>query len=393
MRKMNSADGTIGSTQPSGVFDDTSSPTSPRSGAADPSRDRVFHSLDALRGIAATGVVALHFDIFFAPLAVPGGYLAVDLFFIMSGVVIAHAYDRRFQIGMTAWQFMRARLIRLYPLYLLGTAIGVVATAASMFGNNLDHWDSKSLLFAIIFGVLFIPDFYGRPNTRLFPLNAPCWSLFFEILINLAFGVLWPRLSVRGLLLVNLLSAIGVACFVWAWGHIDQGYTFSSFPAGVVRTIFGFSAGVLIARTTATSPRRKSAAGFLAICAVVIVVIVGWPQGAHRAFWDAASVLLVFPAVVYAGTIFDPPDWLKPAATFLGLTSYATYVVHGPLSTAIHSILRLLLRGSPAIGAPYSGMALIALLLMISWVTDKFFDSPLRRALNRSKRSRKVALA
>lgn len=361
----------------------TSPVSSPRTAAADLSRSRVFHSLDALRGIAATGVVALHFDVFFAPFAVPGGYLAVDLFFIMSGVVIAHAYDSRFRAGMTAWQFMCARLIRLYPLYLLGTGIGIVAIAASMHGNNLDSWDPRSLLAAVIFGALFIPDLYGMPNTRLFPLNAPCWSLFLEILINFAFGVLWRWLNLRTVLLINLLSALGVLYIVWASGDIDHGYTFASLIAGMVRTVFGFSAGVLIARTSAASPRRKSTGVFLLICAVVMVAMVGWPDGVHRAFWDAASVLLVFPAVVYFGTLFDPPDWLTPAATFLGLTSYAIYVLHGPLSTVIHSILHLLLSPrSQTMGGPYSGMVLVVVLLVFSWITDRFFDSPLRRALN-----------
>ncbi len=53
-------------------------------GAAAPEA-RVFHTLDALRGIAAIGVVAFHMGAALWPIAAPGGYLAVDLFFMMSG--------------------------------------------------------------------------------------------------------------------------------------------------------------------------------------------------------------------------------------------------------------------------------------------------------------------
>jgi len=43
------------------------------------------------------------------------GYLAVDFFFMLSGFVLAHAYEERLRSGMKAWRFMRTRIIRLYP--------------------------------------------------------------------------------------------------------------------------------------------------------------------------------------------------------------------------------------------------------------------------------------
>ncbi len=102
---------------------------------------RVFHTLDALRGIAAIGVVIFHMGGTFEPLATPGGYLAVDLFFMMSGVVLSHAYEARFRAGMGTLEFMRLRLIRLYPLYLLGLLLGIAVTVASMLGRNSMGWD------------------------------------------------------------------------------------------------------------------------------------------------------------------------------------------------------------------------------------------------------------
>ena len=153
----------------------------------------MLHSLDALRGIAALGVVVYHFHQYFAPVSAAGGYLAVDLFFMLSGVVITRAYGKRFAAGMTTGEFMLIRLIRLYPLYALGTALGLAAAVASLHGNNLDHWQGSTLSIAALLAVFMIPNFTGHPNERLFPLNAPCWSLFLEILVNLLFGALWTR--------------------------------------------------------------------------------------------------------------------------------------------------------------------------------------------------------
>ena len=117
---------------------------------------RVFHTLDALRGIAAVGVVVFHMQQAFTPIAAPGGYLAVDLFFMMSGVVLTgHAYEARFRAGMGTLDFMRARLIRLYPLYLLGTLLGIAVTLASLHGRNTQNWDSSSLLQAALLAFLF----------------------------------------------------------------------------------------------------------------------------------------------------------------------------------------------------------------------------------------------
>jgi peptidoglycan/LPS O-acetylase OafA/YrhL len=86
-----------------------------------------FAGLDLLRGIAALAVLALHLPwpaAFGAPL--PRAYLAVDLFFLLSGFVISHAYSQ--QLGTIARfrQYCVARLIRLYPLYCAAILISAV---------------------------------------------------------------------------------------------------------------------------------------------------------------------------------------------------------------------------------------------------------------------------
>jgi peptidoglycan/LPS O-acetylase OafA/YrhL len=336
-----------------------------------------------LRGIAAIGVVALHFPALFAPFAVPSGYLAVDLFFMMSGVVIAHAYDRRFRTGMSTREFILARFVRLYPLYLLGTFLGLLVAVAGIDGGSGVKWNSASTLLTVLLAASFLPDLSRRPNDWLFPLNIPCWSLFFEILVNFAYRALWSTLNLRRLLLLCLASGVGVAVTIAIWGHIDQGSTGTRLLPGIVRTIFGFSVGVLIARTLGNAPRTKSTPLCLAICATVIIAIVGRPHAISRAVWDASCVLLVFPLVVCAGTRIDPPSWLRPAATFLGLTSYAIYVLHGPSSKILLALVHRLSHGSASRAAPYAGVLLLAVLLSASWLIDRHYDVPVRRAMGR----------
>jgi peptidoglycan/LPS O-acetylase OafA/YrhL len=355
-------------------------------GAADPAQGRVFHTLDALRGIGAISVVIYHMQQVFTPIAAHGGYLAVDLFFIMSGVVLSHAYEARFQAGMGTLNFMRARLIRLYPLYLMGTLLGIAVTLASLLGRNIQNWDLSSLLQAALLAILLVPNFSGRPVNEMFPLNIPCWSLFLEIGVNLLFVVVWPRLTSRRLIAVIALTGALVVWAIVAHGSIDQGSTASSLAVGLARTIFGFSVGVLIARRLQHAPRGESNCGVLGIVAIAVIAVAGWPEGELRAIWDAVCVLLVFPLVVYAGTLIDPGLRLRRIATFLGVTSYAVYVLHSPLSSVLNSATRHFAGGGggPML-APYLGIAVLALLLAGCWLVDRYIDVPVRRQLSRIK--------
>src|SRR3978361_1802392 len=86
-----------------------------------------YEILDGLRGVAALLVVIFHVletysgDRFHQ--IINHGYLAVDFFFLLSGFVIAYAYDDRWG-KMTQWDFYKRRLIRLQPMVIMGSIIG-----------------------------------------------------------------------------------------------------------------------------------------------------------------------------------------------------------------------------------------------------------------------------
>lgn len=353
-------------------------------GATAVSEGRVFHTLDALRGSAAIGVVVYHMSLAFTPIAAPGGYLAVDLFFMMSGVVLSHAYEGRFKAGMGALDFMRARLIRLYPLYLLGTVFGILVALASLLGRNSQTWDASSLLQSASRALFFVPNVSTTPVNEMFPLNIPSWSLFFEFLVNLLFVLFWPLLTSRRLVALSLLMAGAVMLAIVLKGSIDQGSIASSFTVGLARTVFGFCVGVLIARRILRVHRHKSNLRVIGIVGVVVIALTGRPEGELRAIWDAVCVLVVFPLIVYWATIIDPGERLRKVATFLGVTSYAVYVLHTPVSSVLNSAARYFAGiTGVSVGGPYLGVAVLAILLTGCWLIDKYFDMPVRRHLSR----------
>ena len=80
--------------------------------------------LDALRGLAAGCVVFTHSEAVLGRQIAPSAYLAVDLFFVLSGFVISYAYDEDIKAGRGFRWFSVARLIRLWPTYVAGMVLG-----------------------------------------------------------------------------------------------------------------------------------------------------------------------------------------------------------------------------------------------------------------------------
>lgn len=275
---------------------------------------------------------------------------------------------------------MRARIIRLYPLYLLGTVLGVFVAVGSLLGRNSGNLDVSGLLWSGALAVLFLPNPFGE----LYPLNIPCWSLFFEICINFAFAVLWQALSVRRVAALCLTAGCALAFAIYHHGDIDQGSDMAGLLPGLVRTAFGFSIGILIARHLGLQPARQSNLEFLLVVALVVIAIAGWPSGKWRMLWDGTCVLLLFPLVVYWGVQIDPSPSLRRAATFLGLTSYAVYVLHSPVSACVNAaVSHGLLHVRAVAVAPYLGLTVLAILLPSCWIVDRYVDLPMRRRLQK----------
>jgi hypothetical protein len=142
-----------------------------------------FELLDAMRGVAALFVASLHVPPTMQKLlSFQVSYLAVDLFFCLSGFVIAFAYEERLQRGMTLNNFLLARTIRLYPLYFLGLVLGILAmTGRSHFMPHEQGWGG-ALVPAIAFSLFMLPTLAGRHITsNAYPFDPPAWSLFFEL--------------------------------------------------------------------------------------------------------------------------------------------------------------------------------------------------------------------
>ena len=199
-----------------------------------------FVTLDGLRGVAALAVVMFHGDPYFVPFAVSQGYLAVDFFFALSGFVLAYAYTQRLRQDMSTLTFFQLRVVRLYPLYILGTAFGLL----SLLPHPPD-WAFSEFPINLVAAVLFLP---SPGSIIFFPFNHPLWSLFHELVANLAFAALSRRLS--GALLCGIVTISAVLLIEEArwWGTLDSSNGWENWGGGFIRVSFSFFAGILLYR-------------------------------------------------------------------------------------------------------------------------------------------------
>lgn len=343
-------------------------------GANSPTGTRTLHTLDALRGVAAIAVIAFHYPGWLVPLSSSSGYLAVDLFFVMSGIVIARSYDPRFASGMRGAEFLGKRLIRLYPLYALGTLLGLTFRLASVLGH-FQQFSIWELLVTAVRSAFFIPSPAGPDTPVLFPLDLPAWSLFWELIVNVLFAFSWRFLTTARLATILLVSAASLIFLIISSGNANGGFTTSSWLMGFTRAVFGFAFGVLLARHTSNRGRRPSAAGFVTLLGATVILLSMRTQS--RAAQDIVCILALFPLIAYLAARIEPPKALQPVATFLGSISYALYLLSFPLLGAVNVVLpHLSISPGGALTA-----ALLAALLATCWLADRIYDVPLRRFL------------
>lgn len=359
--------------------------------------------LDGLRGVAALLVVWYHvFEGFqFAgnkPIIdfINHGYLAVDFFFILSGFVIGYAYDDRLGKSLTIGGFFRRRLIRLHPMVVMGALIGVV----SFLLTGMERWDgSHSTLLltfvAFLCSCLMIPALPGMPrdvrgNGEMFPLNGPCWSLFFEYIGNILYALVIHRLSTR---ILSWLSALLCCALTWfavtnqsGYGSIGVGWTIdtTNVLGGTLRMLCPFTLGVLMSRVFKPI---KNVRGAFWTCAILLLFHVPYIYGGEpfslNGIFEVVSIICVFPVIVWLAASGKTTDnTSQRICRFLGDISFPLYVVHYPLMYAFYMWLIKNKLYTFAETWPLA-LATVASSICIAWLCLKLYDEPVRKWLGR----------
>ena len=315
-----------------------------------------FRVLTGLRIIAAAWVVLFHFH--FSPLdavtatvdvlgpLVTAGALGVDLFFVLSGFVIAHTYLDKLgpalRIGPTA-RFVWARACRIWPAYALVFHLFAIWVVARLVWGSDDR-----IAFQAVQPVVSLPEYlqqlvlvqlWDSPFFDGASWVGSTWSISAEWLAYLLFplaALVFHRLRD---LPVALLAAGSLALMTpIAWAYLLTGSPYHPW-SWAVRVLCGFGAGVLahlvVRRMQAGGVSDRVRRWSSAIAAAVpLVIAAGLVAGELIGPGRGGAVLVAFPVLVGALALADrgPAMWLaRPGMVYGGRISYSLYLVHIPM--------------------------------------------------------------
>jgi len=310
--------------------------------------------IDGLRAVAVLAVVAYHAW----PRALGGGFVGVDVFFVISGFLITRillAPDFSFA------SFYARRVRRIFPALLI-----VLAATAAIGATFLPPDNLRNLLVHTIGGGLFVANIvsyhdvgYFNGVAELKPL-VHLWSLGVEE----QFYLLWPVLvwlAVRKKVLAPAIAIVAVASlalFLW-WSERDPRAAFYLSPA----RFWELLAGAMLVRTAVPERWRGAAAAtglaLIAASAMLLSAETELPGMLMLVPVVGACLVIASPGAHRAGRLLA-----SRAAVAIGLISYPLYLWHWPLLSLLRNFDR-----APSTAAICATVALAFVLATLTWRT------------------------
>jgi peptidoglycan/LPS O-acetylase OafA/YrhL len=363
-----------------------STPAKPSGAGPDPRRASISHvpALDGLRGAALLGVLFFHADG-----ALKGGYLGVDLFFVLSGYLITSIllaeHDATGKIVLSTFWVRRAR--RLFPALLsLMPAVAayawLLARADELKGIRADAL--ATLGYVANWRAIFSHKSYWELLAAPSPLEHT-WSLAIEE----QFYVVWPLLVVlvlvvwnggrRALLGVTLgLAALSIGAMVVLFDPVKTSRAYLGTDARAAAILVGAALAMVLSpgtRLGRTAARGLDALGFVALLGLGVA----WarldgqsPFLYHGGFWltELGCLVLIACAVTEpAGIVARVFSW-RPL-TWVGTISYGLYLWHWPVNV-------VLTPERVHVGPVPLNLLRFALTFAISIVSYRFLERPIR---------------
>ncbi len=299
------------------------------------------------------------------------GYLAVNLFFILSGFILAYTYEGQIDGKTNRLHFWEARFARIYPVYFLSLILA--------------FWFERGLSLGTRLAVLGMVQAWNPRTPQLTGAwNYPAWTLSVEAFFYLCFPFVLPwmsRRSARTLFwMIVFLPAVCIVAHtpVQGLGDLDRSsILIKAVPLPLLRIpefLLGMAIGVKLLRNEATGQNSGSARRvYLAVLSAL--VILGLPLGV----W-VSIVVIPFAILVYELAVGDSllaKLLSTPLMLLLGSASYAVYLLQFPIRSSLRVIFSRLPEKLAHLGRPLTPLILV----LVSILVFKFWEEPCRRAL------------
>jgi len=353
-----------------------------------------LHAIDGLRGTAALMVAVCHFQTFFSPHPfLDSGWIAVSLFFLLSGIVMSHVYEQKIlQQKVKLSEFLAHRIARLWPLHVFAMlTVLVVELGHGYLSPRQDalNWDSAVYTFFLNLTLLQNAGlFFGRDGGATWDGNG--WSLTPEVVLNL----LWFYWLAKRRLSSGLLVVVVLVCAVvqFNFGGQLNGTILSS---RIVAATIPYGIGCLVYRHflqreawQILSPRLWNVLGVFTFLLAVAALAGG--GGGHKSSvyflwhnWDWLLVLFVFPALtviaLIEGTLLNR-FFSSPPLAFLGYISYSVYLMQYQVAKPL-GLLRPWFTAHAIL--PWLGVIFLVTLCTVSYFIYWWVETPTRKFLRR----------
>lgn len=304
-----------------------------------------FHSIEALRFLAATAVVFVHIPV------IEVGHFGVDVFFVISGFVMMLSTEHGHE------KFFVKRLIRIVPIYWLFT-LGVFAIAL-LVPSLLKNTTSDVVQLAK--SLLFIPFDKGNGHRPVLFLG---WTLNYEMYFYALFALslrVAPRQ--RALLTAAALAGVYLLCL----GSTE--YPAKAYGDPIVfEFVFGMALYLVLVK------RQRAVPALLVAASLALAAL--WPDVlAHRVLRYG------LPSVVFVGVVLAlvGDRRLPPSLVMLGGASYALYLTHPYIIQFFDKVTHWFSRG-PGYATAATVISLVAV-NVVAVLVYRFFEVPVRRRL------------
>ncbi|HEY6376202.1 MAG TPA: acyltransferase [Edaphobacter sp.] len=337
---------------------------------------RQFSSLETLRFFASLMIVAFHYTYYIFRRDLFKGYLAVDLFFVLSGFVITVAYQNRIESARLYGTFIKKRIARLYPLHMLTLLLYLIIALAAVHGMLRVENSSKYNLHEF-FANLTLTHAWGFAHG--FSFNTVSWSISAEFAAYLLFPlILWlmNRGPLTGIVILFVLYSFAI---LFATYFVRIPLTQLAWQVGAARAVPGFALGVWLRLYLPLISSKLSKSAAIVFFYLSLLLFTACTLFSFNDYLGmiAASSLVMFAAV--NDNMGHSRFISHPRLSRGGELTYSLYMIHPIIASVFISGIFLRIFGTSRIAVYGSISAAFAIAFILSLLCYKHFELPLQR--------------
>ncbi len=303
-----------------------------------------FQSLEATRGLAAIIVVIHHSHFLYGEpsLFIYNGALFVDYFFILSGFIMATAYQSKIGLTINFKSYFLLRFGRLFPLHLFMLLIWLPFIAVKLYayhsgigGTNPTETCNLSSFISNLF-LIHSLGFYSFESW-----NFPSWSISVEFYTYMVFFIYVLLIKNKRRFILPIFIAVScysILCYLAPNAVLTRTYDY-----GMIRCLAGFFAGVALYSFYSNKQlifKNNITSSIIEIVSIALIVFV--VSHAYRSITNELFAFVLFTFSLYLFASQDKGIVSKilktPPLQLIGRLSYSIYMVHAIIVVGIQNV-------------------------------------------------------